>query len=95
MKWKVFYEYFKFFIWLFVFANIIDSFVLTKDKVSLLIFSLQELVFLFFFIDTYQTLELPAHCQKWKDYYDSLLELKKQGMTKEDKKILELFIPPD
>ena len=95
MKLKVFYIYFKFYIFLFVFANFIDAFVLTKDHFALLIFSLQELVFLFFFLDTYNNLDLPDDCKTWKEYYDSLIELKKQPMTKEDKKIIGLFIPPD
>ena len=95
MKWKVFYTYFKFYVWLFVLANIMDSVVLTKDPIALIIFSLQELVFLFFFIDTYTSLELPSDCKTWQEYYDSLIDLKKKPMTKEDKKIIELFIPPD
>ena len=95
MKLKVFYIYFKFFIWVFLISNFIEIFCIVKDHFVLFVALFQDLVFLFFFLDTYNNLDLPDDCKTWKEYYDSLIELKKQPMTKEDKKILELFIPPD
>lgn len=98
MKLKVFYVYFKFFILLFLITTIIDAFCIseiTHDPIALTILTLQYLVFVFFFLEQYQLLKLPDDCKTWKEYYDSLIELKKQPLTKEDKKILELFIPPD
>ena len=98
MKLKVFYIYFKFFIWVFLITTIIDAFCIieiSSDPIILSIFTLQEVFFGFVFLEQYQLLDLPSDCKTWKEYYDSLIELKKQPMTKEDKKILELFIPPD
>ena len=98
MKLKVFYVYFKFFIWIFLITTIIDAFCIseiTRDPIALTILTLQYVFFVCVFLEQYQLLQLPDDCKTWKEYYDSLIELKKQPLTKEDKKILKLFMPPD
>ncbi len=95
MKLRVFYVYFKFFIWLFLITTIIDAFCILNDPISCFIVFIQDFIVACVFMHAYKSLELPDDCKTWKEYYESLLELKKQGMTKEDKKIIELFIPPD
>ena len=93
MKLKVFYMYFKLFIWLFLMSNIIDVFCISRDTVTLVFIFLQDLAIIFFLLDNYNNIELPNDCKTWEDYYESLIELNKQPMTKEDKKIIEQFIP--
>lgn len=95
MKLKILYEYFKLPIWMFLAFSIIDGFCILNDPISCFIVFIQDFIVAFVFMHAYKSLELPDDCKTWKEYYDSLLELKKQCLTKEDKKIIELFIPPD